>query len=204
MDGLKMEMGANGAPVQVKLEEFASPPVYEPRNEKVKLERGSTTRSDRWFWNVLDVVLAESMAIFNLGDGWILGIPDYRAVVEGTKTVEDGCWAVDLGSGSACSGIAFDGRRLICTNVGQFDLLFYFLISSILDNLLISLFVVRQDREISILNLHDVPNYQISPETEMIRISQRDCVSTGAEQNLVLTDTSLWFLARDAKGERWS
>jgi hypothetical protein len=96
--------------------------------KRLSLERGTSSRESRWNWNISDMIVADGMIVMTNGS-WVVGIPDYEAIIDGPDsqsgensgkqglTVEDGCWALDLGSGYNCYGLLFDGRRLICKGV---------------------------------------------------------------------------------------
>jgi hypothetical protein len=99
----------------------ASRPRYAQTRESdvVLIQKGASEgrKAKDWRWDVLNVCVEDGMVVMNFPGGWIVALPDYRSLISGERTLNDGlgCWVLDIGT--SCTGMVFDGRRIVCTEV---------------------------------------------------------------------------------------
>lgn len=89
----------------------------EKRIEIIQVRKGTSPnrKAKDWKWDILNIAAEGGMVLMSFGGGWLAGIPDYRALIEGNRTMDNGSWVLDLGP--SCQDMVFDGRRVVCLQV---------------------------------------------------------------------------------------
>jgi hypothetical protein len=97
----------------------SSSPRQPRESDVVLIQKGASEgrKAKDWRWDALNVCVEDGMVVINFPGGWIVGLPDYRSLILGKRTLNDGlgCWVLDIGT--SCTGMVFDGRRIVCTEV---------------------------------------------------------------------------------------